>query len=404
MKKRLLAFLICILLSVSATIINISAATVEAGNIIIDTVSALSGDTVVVGISIKDNPGFAALSISINYDSSVLEYEKYYTGFLNDYTVLAHPNDNIIRFVNCESKNRKENDKMISLQFKVNGDADTGFYPITITCNPGDISNWKLNSIMPTITTGGVNVTFNKAKCSHKTYGEWVVVADAGCNEAGVKSHTCVKCQHVELAEIKSTGHQYSNEWTIDEPATIEKDGVMSKHCKNCDSKTDILTFSYKQTEETEINNNIGSTVKHNELTDELVKEQLPDGETQNNKKDTTDKKTVSNKDFDQTSKPTIIERIASIFEKDNESEETTAEPTDNSIVDGDENEYENNESNNNYKTNTSNSDNSENRINYQLYTIIFVLIAILLIVILSILFYKKRKPYQKQGKHLKNQ
>ncbi len=249
----------------------------EDGHITIDTVSALNGDSVIVKIGIENNPGIMAMTLSITYDSSALTYERYYWGYLGDYTVVDHPDKNLIRFVNCESMNLDANRTMISLQFKVKEDAEFGFYPIDIEYKSGDFCNWKLDRLMPVITSGGVNVEFNGENCSHKEYGEWETAAEPTCTQAGAKQRVCEKCGHVDISEIPAAGHDFAAEWTIDRQATGDSSGIMSRHCKNCEEVTDVLSFTLEQSEENEIDNTEGSVVAPSDLTDELVKEQLPE-------------------------------------------------------------------------------------------------------------------------------
>ena len=55
------------------------------GHITVSTVTAVNGDTVVVKLTMSENPGIMAMTISVTYDSSVLTYEKFYRGYLRDY-------------------------------------------------------------------------------------------------------------------------------------------------------------------------------------------------------------------------------------------------------------------------------------------------------------------------------
>ncbi len=271
---------ICVLCAVTAMLSSFAvSAEVKAGTIRIDTVSALNGDSVIVRLVTENNPGIMAMTISITYDSSALEYEKYYQGYLWDYTVADHPEQNMIRFVNCESWNRRDNSTMISLQFKVKDDASFGFYPISIDYKVGDFCNWKLERIMPEIVSGGIDVAFNGKNCKHKKYGEWKVAAEPGCTEAGAKQRVCEKCGHVDIAKIPAVGHRFEDNWTVDRQATEDSNGIMSRHCKGCKETTDVLTFSLDRASDGEFSNEPNATVKPSDFTDELVKEQIPEEE-----------------------------------------------------------------------------------------------------------------------------
>ena len=250
------------------------------GHITVSTVTAVNGDSVIVRLKMENNPGIMAITISVTYDSSVLTYERYYEGYLWDYTVADHPDKNLIRFVNCENGNERSNGTMIAFKFKVKEDADFGFYPIGIEYKQGDFCNWKLQKLMPEVTSGGVNIEYNGKNCSHKKYGEWETVAPPKCETAGARQHACVKCGHIEIKDIAPTGHDFSDEWTVDEPATKEKEGKMSRHCKNCSAATDLLTFTLDEAEKNGIDNKASGGVKPSKFTDKLKEEQLPEEET----------------------------------------------------------------------------------------------------------------------------
>lgn len=285
MFKSKLKAVFCLIISVLLLISSLGVSAEEdysQGHITIDTVSALNGDSVILKIAIDNNPGIMAMTISITYDSSALTYERYYFGYLNDYTVVDHPDKNLIRFVNCQSRNYSNNDTILSIQFKVKEDADFGFYPVSIDYKAGDFCNWKLDKLMPVITSGGVDVAYNGSNCSHKKYGDWEVVAKPACTEKGAKQRACVKCGHIDIAEIPAAGHDFAEEWTVDREATAEASGIMSRHCKNCEETTDLLTFSLPESEDLQIENSEGTVIKPSDLTDKLMEEQLPEVFKQN--------------------------------------------------------------------------------------------------------------------------
>ena len=275
--KRIICFISILTLLFGMLCIPAHADDYPDGHIIIDTVSAVTGDSVIVKINIENNPGIMAMTISITYDSNALTYEGFYRGYLRDYTVADHPDKNLIRFVNCETGNRRNNDTIVSLKFKVKDNAEFGFYPISIDYKSGDFCNYWLKKLMPEITSGGVDVAFNGNNCSHKKYSDWETAAKPSCTEPGAEQRTCQKCGHVDIRETPAVGHDYEDFWTVDTPATADSSGTMSRHCKNCDAYTDLLTFSLEQSEENNLSNNSGSVIEQSDFTDKLVKEQLPE-------------------------------------------------------------------------------------------------------------------------------
>ena len=249
--KKFISFLLCI------CIISICGVTATASSVPVITVSnvtADNGDEVTVDISIANNPGIMAMAFCITYDSSALEYTGYNKGYLSKYTVKDHSDKGHIAFVNDESSDKATDGVIISVKFKIKDDARGKKYAISLanlnrqkygTKLYKSFSNSKLESIEPTVISGGITVRETCQNSGHK-FGEWSVITPADCTNKGSKTHTCIRCQFSETVEIP-IAHDFEAEWTIDKAATPEEDGEMSRHCTLCDAVTDKITFSYEE-------------------------------------------------------------------------------------------------------------------------------------------------------------
>ena len=280
MRKKAFSVLCCALFTVCLLLqkTSVSAAVINEGIITVASVTGNTGDTVIVPITIDENPGICGITVSISYDSSALEFiEDMMGNVIYEYLTKAHPDRNIIRLVTVEAGNKYNNGTLLNLKFKISDSAAAGLHKIDILYNSGDFCNWKLEKFMPAVTPGGVEVLYTGENCSHKNYGEWTVAAEAGCTEPGVKQRVCEKCGHVDLGEIPAIGHDFAPEWTIDEQATENTPGKMSRHCTRCDAVTDVLTFTLEQSEDNGLDNETGTVVKPSDITDDLMEEQLPD-------------------------------------------------------------------------------------------------------------------------------
>lgn len=76
-----------------------------------------------------------------------------------------------------------------------------------------------------------------------------VITADAACTEEGVKVYTCGNCGDTVKEYLPALGHDFSEEWTVDEEPTFTEEGSESRHCTRCDEVTDVkaipvLTFT----------------------------------------------------------------------------------------------------------------------------------------------------------------
>ncbi|WP_448915410.1 leucine-rich repeat domain-containing protein, partial [Eubacterium ramulus] len=68
-------------------------------------------------------------------------------------------------------------------------------------------------------------------------FGEWTIIKEASCTEAGEKVHRCNRCDYSESEEIEAIGHDYEEVVTT---ATCIEAGYITYTCKVCgDSYTD---------------------------------------------------------------------------------------------------------------------------------------------------------------------
>ncbi len=320
MLKKILKYIITAILLLSLTVSSVFVSAEEVkndGHITVETVSGVNGDSVLVRVFIEDNPGIMAITITFTYDSSALEYQRHYYGFLDDKEIGNHPTKNMLRFVACEKKDRTENGVMFAFKFKIKENAEFGFYPINIEYSAGDFCNWNLDKLMPKITAGGIDVAYNGENCSHKKYEDWQTLTDPTCTEVGTKSRKCTKCDHIEMGEIPATGHDFQKEWIIDKPAVEGVSGTMSRHCKNCDEVTDILAFDLPFAEQNKIENNLGTVLPPSNATDELLKDQLPEVFKENGNTSVTPDKPTENKGDNNNSALTSPEEIIESIEKE---------------------------------------------------------------------------------------
>jgi hypothetical protein len=119
-------------------------------------------------------------------------------------------------------------------------------------------SEIKHDAKAPTCTEIGYEAYETCSRCDHSTYveipenghtmGEWTVVDEPTCLEAGVKSRECTVCHHVETESVKELGHEI----IVHEgkKVTCTEGGWDSyETCSRCDHNTfeskDALGHSY---------------------------------------------------------------------------------------------------------------------------------------------------------------
>ncbi len=285
MIKRILSLLLCISLSFSVLSAGFKVSAEEQCIVSVDTMQANAGDTLMVRLRVKNNPGIMAMTISITYDSSALEFKTYYPSIhFTDYTLKAHPNRNLIRLVICEKEDKTNDGAIVGLVFKVADDAEAKLHEMTVKYSSGDFCNYALERIMPKIVPGGIDVAYNGSNCKHRNYGEWTETMPPSCKKGGVEQRSCTKCGHTEMRENEPLGHDFEDKWVVDIPATKDTPGTMSRHCKRCDATTDETNFKLQHTEEGNIENKVDGTVPENDVVKDIIDKQHPELKEENNK------------------------------------------------------------------------------------------------------------------------
>lgn len=268
--------------------------------ITVDKAAAVNGDSVFIGVNISsDNEYIWAFTFSVVYDNTALSYEGFHRGILTDYYVVDHGTH--VTLISCGNGHIKADGTMITFQFKIKDTAKHGFYPVTIASNriengdnlTGCFANVFKDKIVPVVVNGGVEVSLTQDNCRHK-YSKWEAAVEATCLQKGVDVRICSVCNKNETREADKLQHIYEDTWTVDVEATKDIQGIMSRHCKNCDAKTDHKSFDYNAVVDNEISNEVGSNVDKEVLQENnsgtITSTEKPEEETLPNKDIETDK------------------------------------------------------------------------------------------------------------------
>ena len=71
-------------------------------------------------------------------------------------------------------------------------------------------------------------------------YDEGTIVVEPTCTQPGYTSSTCRICGAEGQKELPATGHEWNNDFTVDEEATCTEAGSKSIHCANCSEVKDV--------------------------------------------------------------------------------------------------------------------------------------------------------------------
>ena len=268
--------LICALLFICSAL-GVSAAKLSWSPIMkVDTVTAACGDTVYVNAVLEESAeGIMASTFSLLYDNTALSYVGFTKGIFYDKPEVVDHGD-YISIVMCDNTTNFKLGNIITIEFKVKEDAAGGFYPIKMAnVRPkekgeslkGCFANWRGDTITPIVTNGGVNIPITEGNCKH-SFDEWVIKVEPTCDSKGLKNRVCPTCGKNQNEDIPETEHEYNDFWTIDRQATATEEGVMSRHCKNCDSKKDYVTFGLDISDNNDFKNEENETLDEKDWSD----------------------------------------------------------------------------------------------------------------------------------------
>ena len=69
--------------------------------------------------------------------------------------------------------------------------------------------------------------------CDPHEFGEWEILQENSCTDAGLKTRACLNCDATEEAEIPAAGHSFG-EWVVTAEPTCTADGLQTHTCANC--------------------------------------------------------------------------------------------------------------------------------------------------------------------------
>lgn len=74
------------------------------------------------------------------------------------------------------------------------------------------------------------------------TWGEGVITLEPTCTETGLTNYTCVRGDTTRTDTTAALGHDFSEDFSVDTPATCTENGEKSRHCQRtgCTERTDI--------------------------------------------------------------------------------------------------------------------------------------------------------------------
>ena len=179
--KKFLAVLLSVLMLVSCFAMTVSADIIYndteldwsafSGIFSVGSAEAKLGDTIVIPVSVENNPGIVSLKLAVSYDSAVLELASVEVGDFvvaeQDGVTVGSPsfgpienNPFTINWVDAlATGNNKTNGVVANLTFKVKEDAAEGATEISVSYNPNDVFDTNYENVTFECKAGIVTVS-----------------------------------------------------------------------------------------------------------------------------------------------------------------------------------------------------------------------------------------------------
>ncbi len=281
--KKVFAILVCLMLALCTLfVMPVSAA----GSITLstETKTAKQGDTVTVSVRVTSNSGFAFLTVTPKYDSSVLELTSTANGSVcSGYTAGKNPvwNGNgvnvtatgtLVTFTFQVKDTAKAGDAYVGVTVRQCYDADSNDVvvnaldgKITVACKAHIYSAWtKADNSNHSRTCSACGNTETKAH-SWNSGNETITPS---CTQAGEKTYTCSVCNGTKTETLDKKPHAYgewarvddsthkhicsvckkeetaSHSWgsgSVTKPATCKDEGVRTYTCTCKATKTEVI-------------------------------------------------------------------------------------------------------------------------------------------------------------------
>ena len=158
--KRVLAVVLSCIMLISAMPMAFAEGQPQ---IIVSSATAKAGEPVVtIELSVKNNPGFTAMRVFVDYDPNVLtltnsESTDLLAGMSPSFSPTYEERPYQMQW-SSGTKNATGNGVFATLTFTVNGDAEVGEYPIVISYAEDDIFNTSFENVKFYIQNGKVEI------------------------------------------------------------------------------------------------------------------------------------------------------------------------------------------------------------------------------------------------------
>lgn len=261
--KKILSFFMVVVLIMSMSVLPVFANANDPSYDLI--LKNVTGEQIVFTLVLKNSVGLNTFDLQIHYDTKLLKFKDYVYG--DDFFMLCklaeknsdllpmcaateHSNGVIyygIVFYDCllSSAEYAELAKQYGEDVKINSE---NFRTIDFVF---ELKNLDIYNLEFSIDFMGSNLNeFQREEVElevevfdhmHDFSDGWIEVAKPTCRYTGTEKTVCKICKIEKTRKIDKLPHEYSKEYTIDSEPNCVLGGEKSRHCLNCDARTDVI-------------------------------------------------------------------------------------------------------------------------------------------------------------------
>ena len=226
----------------------------DSPTISVSTASGIVGDKEVkININLADNPGLVSMTLSIEFDQTVLKLVDVEDGGIlgSNFHTPARTSPYTLSWVNDTiAENITADGTIAILTFDILDDAKVGKSPLNITYEYGNYGayNVDMEEIFFQLENGYVDVS--ESSCVH-VFGEYKKNNDATCTNDGTKTAQCTLCgkSNTIIDTGSALGHTFekkiANSDTLRSKATTTEKATYWCSCVRCDEIGNSEYFEY---------------------------------------------------------------------------------------------------------------------------------------------------------------
>lgn len=252
--KKVISVCLCMLLAVSALCFAAAAEGGKLPEITASDATGNPGNSIYVCVSVFNNTEITDYAFSVEFEKSVLKYEGYIKGVLDDYVLYDHSDEGRVTLASLNAESAPANGAVITFKFSIDKKAKPGDYKIALAKTYFADKDGKAKSA--DVKGGKVTVS---SPCGKKhQFPKWKSFIAATCLEEGADIRVCEKCGCTELKQAKAKGHKLEKTFTLDRKLEGSRPGMLSRHCKECGAKTNIIIYTKDNHVGLKINDMVG--------------------------------------------------------------------------------------------------------------------------------------------------